>query len=419
MKKHLSDHRLLSYLEDDISPRRREHVRAHLRTCPTCRERLERLAQITADLTDTLNAVGEQTPLAPIQSWETIAQRWKKRRGYHVFAFRPFLRHAATLVVLALVVVGLAGLLHTLAITSPTTVKETPLPSPTLPVSPSPAPGPLPRPSIDRQTSPVSLLIMGADGESVASDEADALMLLYLDAKAGQAFLLSIPRDLYVDVPGHGQARAGSVYRLGHQDETAGGLALAREVISATLGLPVQHAVMVRFEGFVALIDAIGGVDVEVPFAIEDVAFPDGRGGRDPLSIPAGRHHFDGALALRYARTRAVPAPGFDRPFRQRQLALAVHERVTRFHLLPSLIAQAPTLWSTTAAGFETDLSLNNTIDIALLAGRLSAIDIDAPTIDECCAVPHVTPAGERVLLPQPEAIQVLVENLLERGEEP
>jgi LCP family protein required for cell wall assembly len=240
------------------------------------------------------------------------------------------------------------------------------------------------------------------------------LMLLYLDAETERAFLLSIPRNLYVEVVGHGQARAGSVYGIGERDATTDGLTLAREAVSATLGIPVQHTALVRFDSFVTLVDAIGGVDVDVPQAIDDSDFPDGHGGYDPLSIPAGRQHFGGELALQYARTRVVPAPGFDRTFRQRQLVLAAQERVLRLEMLPDLIAQSPTLWATVAGSLETDLSLRGTIDLALPASGIAADDIATADLGECCTAEHTTPSGERVLLPQAEEIEALVQSLLE-----
>ena len=415
MNRHLNDHQLLAYMEDGLSPRHRERAETHLHTCPACRARLESLTRTAAHLTTTLRAVGEQVPAEPVRSWEAVVRRWKAQRpGLFVSPFRPLLRHVATLVVLALLVAGLAGLIHTLAVTSPMQTQATPVPSPTPPVSPSPPPGPLPRAYHDHLASPISLLILGVDGESEAFDETDALMLLYLDAEAKRAFLLSIPRDLYVEVPGHGHTRAGNVYRLGQRDGATSGLVLARETMSSTLGLPVQHAALVRFESFVALVDAIGGLDVEVSHPIEDPTFPNGAGGYDPLFIPAGTHHFDGALALRYARTRVVPASGFDRSSRQQQLILAAHDRIAQTALLSGLVAQAPTLWSAIAGGLETDLSLSDVIDLALLASDLSADHISAATLGECCTLQHTTPAGERVLLPQPDGIEALIEGLLE-----
>jgi LCP family protein required for cell wall assembly len=271
----------------------------------------------------------------------------------------------------------------------------------------------LPRAYHGHLVSPISLLVLGVDGESETPDETDALMLLYLDAEAKRAFVLSIPRDLYVAVPGHGYERAGNVYRLGQRDGATTGLRLAQETMSSTLGLPIQHAALVRFESFVALVDAIGGLDIEVLYPIEDPAFPNGAGKYDPLFIPAGIHHFDGALALRYARTRVVPAPGFDRSFRQQQLILAAHDRMTRSALLSELIAQAPSLWSTVAGGLETDLSLGDVVDLALLASELPADHINGAVLGDCCTLGHTTPVGERVLLPQPDGIGALMEDLV------
>ena len=415
--RHLSDGQLLAYVENDLLPKRRKSAEAHLRTCPACRDRLEQLARTATDLTVTLHDVGQQVPLAQTASWDTVARRRKKQRPRSLVSpSRLLLRPAATLSVLVLIVAGLAGLIHTLAVTGTTLTRPTPTPSPTLPANPSPAPGPLPRLSPDRRTDPVSCLILGVDGESGATDETDALVIFYLDAEAEHAFLLSIPRDLYVTVPEYGQARAGSVYGLGQQRAPTGGLSLARETISATLGIPVHHVVLIRFESFVALIDAIGGVDVEVPQPIEDPAFPDDRGGQDPLSVLPGEQHFDGVQALRYARTRVVPSPGFDRAFRQRQLILAAHERVTRLDLLPDLIAQAPALWSAIADDIETDLSLSDVIDLALLATGIPADHIRTDALGECCTVQHTTPAGERVLLPLPDETKTQIDSLLKGG---
>lgn len=414
MNRHLNDRQLLSYLENDLSPGRHERADAHLRACPTCQARLQRTAHTAADLTMTLQAVGEQVPLSPVHSWDMIAQRRQREQPRQYVAFFPFLRYAAILAVLVLIVGGLAGLIHTLAVTGPAPPQAEPTPTP-LPTSPSPAPGPLPRAQVDRLATPVSLLVLGVDGERATSDETDMLMLLYLDAKAERAFLLSIPRDLYVEVPGYGQARVGSVYGLGEQDETGGGLTLARQTISATLGITVDYAALVRFDSFVTIVDTIGGVDVEVPHLIDDPDFPDGQGGSDPFSLPAGTQHLDGTTALRYARTRVVPADDFDRTFRQQQLALAVHDRVTQFELLPDLIAQAPTIWSAVADGLETDLSLSNVIDLALPATSLAAADITTAALDECCTVASTTSAGKHVLLPQPDEIETLIQALLEK----
>ncbi|MBN1812982.1 MAG: LCP family protein [Anaerolineae bacterium] len=417
MSGHPNDRRLLSYQEDNLSPGHRRRVEAHLRACLACQARLEELNETAESLTATLTAVGNKVPLAPSRSWQRVAQQRKTQRSTPLAVLlRSPLRRAATLVALVLLsgglVAALAGLAHTVATTIQTSDDPTPTAQLTLPANPSSPPGPLPH--SDGLKAPTTLLILGIDGESASSDEIDMLMLLYLDAEAERTFLLSIPRNLYVEVPSHGKARAGSVYGMGEQDEATDGLTLVREVVSTTLGIPVHHAALIRFDSFVTLVDAIDGVDVDVLQAIDDANFPDGHGGYEPLSIPAGQQHFDGALALRYARTRVVPAPGFDRTFRQRQLVLAAQERVLRLEMLPDLIAQSPTLWAAVAGGLETDLSLRGTIDLALSASSIAAEDIATADLGGCCTAEHTTPSGELVLLLQSEETEAVIQDLLE-----
>ena len=417
MNKHLSDRRLLVHLEETESHKECERVQAHLSVCPMCLGRLETLAQIEETLTSTLESVGERVPVATSSAWEAVSQRIQRNRSKPVGSRnRGLLRHLATFAVIAVLVGGLAGLIHTVATTGPGQIEEdiesAPTPDAAI-ASPSAALEPLRRPYPDHLVKPVSLLILGCDGEHDTSEEIDALMLLHLDPSGRQAFLLSIPENLYVTVADSGEARIDTVYRLGEVDQAGNGLALARASISAALELPVDHAVLVSFDAFSTLIDAIGGIDIEVPHSIEDPAFPDDRGGYDPLLIPAGKQHFDGASALLYARTRVVPDPNFDRGFRQRQIVVAAHDRVNRLNLLPGLIAQAPDVWTTVADSLETDVSLSNAINLALLTASLSRDDIATAALDDCCTEKQVI-SGRTVALPLAEETEALIDDLLE-----
>ncbi|NIV33692.1 MAG: hypothetical protein GWN58_30875, partial [Anaerolineae bacterium] len=237
--------------------------------------------------------------------------------------------------------------------------RTTPIPISSDP--PTPPPNPRSRPEA------TTVLLLGADrrGSSSPVDNTDTLMLLHLDPDTRHAVVLSIPRDLYVEIPGHGPGRINTAYAWGEQDGT-GGLALARRTVSTTLGIPVHHAVLLDFHAFVTLIDAIGGVDVDVPVAIVDPTYPDSGIGYEPFALPAGQHHLDGATALKYARTRATYGGDFDRTARQRQLVLAVRDRITSLDLLPGLIAQSPQLWAALQAAFETDLTLAEIVDLAV-----------------------------------------------------
>jgi len=283
---------------------------------------------------------------------------------------------------------------------TPTVYRAPPTPAVYKPVTPLPKPHP--------EVGPTSVLLLGTDRRSpeVGTDNTDTLMLLSLDPAARRMAILSIPRDL-----GHGQGRINTTYAWGEQDGM-GGLALARQTVSATLGIPVQHTVFFDFDTFVTLIDAIGGVDVDVPCDISDPTYPDSGTGYDPFYLSAGQHHLDGATAIRYARTRATPGGDFDRTARQRQLVLAVRDRVTRLDLLPGLIAQSPQFWSALRGAFETDLTLGEIVDLVVIASRIPADQIATAAIDETCTQPWVTPGGASVLVPIPDAIDALVTDL-------
>ena len=296
---------------------------------------------------------------------------------------------------------------------------ETPVPpTPTAPpASPTPVAAgdpPTPPPKARSQFEPATVLLLGTDRRSSDSstDNTDTLMLLHLDPNAERVVILSIPRDLYVEIPGHGKGRINTAYAWGEQDGT-GGLALARQTMSATLGIPVHHAALIDFQAFASLIDTIGGIDVAVPYAISDPTYPDSGTGYDPFYLSAGQYHLDGTTALKYARTRATAGGDFDRNARQRQIVLAVRDQVTRLDLLPVLISKSPQLWSTLQSAFETDLTLGEIVDLAVVGSRVPTDQIVTAGIDQSCTQSWTTPGGADVLILDRSAIDELIASVL------
>jgi LCP family protein required for cell wall assembly len=252
----------------------------------------------------------------------------------------------------------------------------------------------------------VNVLVMGIDqrpGEQGAF-RTDTMLVLTLDPVTRTGGVLSIPRDLWVPIPGYGVGRINTAHVLGDVDDyPGGGPALAVKTVQNNLGVPIHYYLRVDFDAFVELVDRIGGIDIYVEEGIDDPAYPSHDPadpyGYDPLHIEPGQQHFDGETALKYARTRHSAGGDFDRAERQQQVLKAVFTKVTRLDMLPTLIAQAPQLWGLLQDSVETDLTLDQIIALARLATQVDADDIRFAVIDEQYTMFHETDDGKQVLI--------------------
>jgi len=190
-----------------------------------------------------------------------------------------------------------------------------------------------------------NILILGMGGQKhpggTLSDTMIVLSVDYPDKKIG---LISIPRDLWVPIPGFGHAKINEAYADGEKNRstTGGGGALASRTLENVLGIPIHYYISLDFEGFKKIVDTIGGIDVYVEKALYDPYYPAADMIHyDPFSISAGNHHLDGALALKYARSRETTSD-FDRSRRQMQVMMAVKEKIMTLGTLanPTKIAQ-------------------------------------------------------------------------------
>ena len=184
-----------------------------------------------------------------------------------------------------------------------------------------------------------TLLLVGLDRrQSNEQSRSDVIMLLSIERKTRSLSLLSIPRDLWVQVPNYGWYRINAAYFFGEHYE-ANGPELARKTVESVFGVPVHAVAAVDFVGFTALINAFGGVNVTVAKTLIDNLYPTLDYGYTRIVINAGEQHMDGETALIYARTRH-PDNDFKRMGRQQNLITAARtelfsdERIVRFPLL-------------------------------------------------------------------------------------
>ena len=256
----------------------------------------------------------------------------------------------------------------------------------------------------------INILLLGIDrrpDESIA--RTDTMIVLSIDPATAKASMLSVPRDLWVTIPGYGENRVNMSYYLGEKDAyPGGGPALAMKTLQYNLGVPLHFYVRVDFDGFRRIIDTLGGIDIDVPQAIDDPKYPDMTYGYDPFRIEVGPQHLDGDMALKYARTRATLGSDFDRARRQQLVLLAIRQQALAIGVVPKI----PELWVTMAGTAQTDLQLVDILELAKMADRITGDNIQAAVIDYTMTVDYKTNTGARVLLPVRERIRPLIEQL-------
>ncbi|HEY8109067.1 MAG TPA: LCP family protein [Patescibacteria group bacterium] len=189
----------------------------------------------------------------------------------------------------------------------------------------------------------VNILLIGVGGENHdGGDLADTIQLVSVEPEAKRAVMISLPRDLYVQVPDSPQqVKINEVHSIGEdQDVPGGGPALLKRKVGEILGLDVHYFVRADFDGFRQIVDSMGGVDLNVKEALYDPYYPLGHG-YQVLDVKPGRQHMNGDLALKYARSRETTSD-FDRSRRQQEVLVATRNKALSVAYLtnPTKISQ-------------------------------------------------------------------------------
>ncbi len=261
----------------------------------------------------------------------------------------------------------------------------------------------------------INFLLMGVDlrpGER-GPTRSDTIIIVTLDPVSKAVGMFSIPRDLWVPIPGYGENRINTAYYLGDaQKYPGGGPALAKKTIQYNFGVPIHYYITINFVGFRKIVDAVGGVTIDVPKDINDQSFPDDNYGYRPLFIPKGRQHMNGEMLLDYARTRHGDSD-FGRMKRQQQVLMALKDQALNLNL----ITKIPALWAAKEDMVQTDLRLDDIISLAQIAKDVKSENIHAAVLDESMALGITTPSGAQVLWPDRERIRTVIEQLFKPPE--
>jgi LCP family protein required for cell wall assembly len=314
--------------------------------------------------------------------------------------------------------------------------KITPTPPPT---TPSPSPSPTARPGIDptlgvsspdpyttsyipipdpvsqRHLDPaiVNILLVGRDtAMDSKSYRTDVMIVVSINKKTNSATLLTIPRDLYVYIPGYKVERINTAAE--HGDLTGypgGGMALLEQTILYNLGIPIHGWAAVDFSGFKQVVDLLGGVDVPVSCSMSDWRLKDpsldqqNANNWEMFTVPAGVQHMDGDYALWYARARKHSSD-FERSHRQHQVLRAMLDKALQLNMLTKI----PQLYATYGKIVETDLGLGDILQFVPLATQIGNASIKSRFIGRTEVFSWTAPDGAMVLLPDRDGISRLLD---------
>ncbi|OQW96254.1 MAG: hypothetical protein BWK77_05630 [Verrucomicrobia bacterium A1] len=260
---------------------------------------------------------------------------------------------------------------------------------------------------------PVTLLLLGSDGRHPGEpSRSDAIFVLHADPRSGTLRGLSLPRDLYVPLNGlpvRRTARLNAALFYGDYYATSAGIPAARETVSRLLDVPVDGAVVVKFDFVRQLVDAVGGVSVFCDKSVADRSFNalDGKG-KYALQFDAGWNHLDGKRALDFIRLRR-PDTDFGRMGRNRNLLCALGKRLRSARALLSLPRAVPAA----TRGLDTDLGLIGCLRMAWVFARCPPGKTEWNTIEKSYFLPYTTPNGAQVLIAEPGLLEEAGQTLI------
>jgi LCP family protein required for cell wall assembly len=316
------------------------------------------------------------------------------------------------------------------ATTAPTAtmpiITPTPRPLPTLfvygeaPVDlVAPTGVPTPVEYVDRRGQDLmNIVLLGNDGELTEDGfiRTDTMILVSINRTAGTVSMLGLPRDLYVYIPGWTMQRLNLAYIHGESiGWTDGGFGLLRQTILYNFGINVHYYAMVNLTGLREIVDTVGGINIAVDCAIQDLPLigadvpagalePDVDGYR---ILPVGYYEMSGGEALWYARSRHNSIE-FDRQRRQMQLLRAIWRQARD----NGLLTQAPTLWNDIQPYIETNLTFEDMIGLLPIALNLDPSRIENFNLIRLYhTTPWQTPEGDFVQLPIYETIRPMLED--------
>jgi LCP family protein required for cell wall assembly len=247
------------------------------------------------------------------------------------------------------------------------------------------------------------------------------MVIAILRPNDGQVSLISIPRDLWVFIPGWENQRINTAYQHGISvGYPGGGPGLLEETIQYNLGIRIDHTAMVEFDGFRRIVDTLGGVDVPVSCPYTDWRLispdldPENENNWHLYTAGPGLIHMDGDLALWYARSRQK-SNDFDRGRRQQEVLRSIFNQA----LQRGTLSRLPQLYNDLKDTVDTDLGLVDLLQLSLYAPKLTSGDIRSYYIRPPYVSSWITEGGAYVLLPNEEALKGMLTEAMSASARP
>ncbi len=279
-----------------------------------------------------------------------------------------------------------------------------------------PIPEPVAQLRLDKDV--VNILLLGRDTERTdRSYRTDVIIVVSINKAANSVTMLTIPRDLFIYIPGWTMNRINTAAGYGDAiGYPGGGVALLEQAILYNLGIPIHYWARVDFGGFRDVVNVVGGVDVPVSCAMQDWRLVDPAGDlqdQDPdhwhlYTVETGVQHMDGDMALWYARSRRRSSD-FDRSRRQHQVLRAIFDKALRLEML----TRVPDLYNQYVNIVDTDMGLGDMLQFVPLAAQLSKARIRSRFIGRGHVTSYTTSQGAAVLLPNRDLVNAVVAEAL------
>jgi LCP family protein required for cell wall assembly len=264
-------------------------------------------------------------------------------------------------------------------------------------------------------TGRVNILLAGDSADDPGhqgADLTDSIMLVSLDTKNNTAFMISIPRDLWVDIPGYGYQKINAAYEDGQADKfdqagyASGGMGLLEEVVQQNFNVPIDYYALINYTAFKDSVNAVGGISI-------DIQSSDPRGLYDPntdLKLPNGEVTLNGQVALNLARARGdgygsygFPLADFNRTQNQRLMLLAVEQKALSAGVLSNPL-KLGNLFDSLGNNVQTDFQINDIRRLYDLGKKVTTNNIQSDSLNQAngqdLLMSYTAYDGESALIP-------------------